>query len=89
MPSLGAGIATRARKAITLSLISRGFRGRRKTPEQSDRLPPGQYIVTDFPVLSAGPTPYTPEQEWSFSIEGEIDPPRRWKWDEFTHLPSE
>jgi DMSO/TMAO reductase YedYZ molybdopterin-dependent catalytic subunit len=89
MPTLGTAIATRTRKAITVSLISRGFRGRRKTPEQSDRLPPGQYLVTDFPVLSAGPTPYTPEKEWSFSLEGEIDTPRRWTWQEFTHLPSE
>ena len=70
-------------------LFSRGFHGRRQEAGDDSRLPPGQYLVTDFPVLSAGPTPYTPEQEWSFSIEGEIDTPRRWTWQEFTHLPSE
>ena len=26
----------------------------------SDRVPPGQYVIDDFPVLSAGPTPHTP-----------------------------
>ena len=37
--------------------ISRGFWGRRRQPEQAGRLPPGQHLVPDFPVLSAGPTP--------------------------------
>jgi hypothetical protein len=39
--------------------VSRGFMGRRRT-EGGDRLPPGQYLVDGFPVLSAGPTPHTP-----------------------------
>ena len=32
------------------------------------RVPPGQYVTEDFPVLSAGPTPHTPLDEWTFSI---------------------
>jgi DMSO/TMAO reductase YedYZ molybdopterin-dependent catalytic subunit len=52
-------------------------------------VPPGQYVTPDFPVLSAGPTPRTPLDEWTFSITGEIDEPRRWTWDEFQALPSE
>jgi DMSO/TMAO reductase YedYZ molybdopterin-dependent catalytic subunit len=40
-------------------------------------------------VLSAGPTPRRPLESWSFSIEGEIDEPRRWTWDELRTLPSE
>ena len=70
-------------------LFSRGFRGRRQEPDESDRLPPGQYLVRDFPVLSAGPTPHTPPDKWDFSIEGEVDTPRRWTWNEFRALPSE
>jgi len=46
-------------------------------------------VVTDFPVLSAGPTPQTALDDWSFSIVGEIDEPRRWSWKEFRELPSE
>ncbi|MFL5990557.1 MAG: sulfite oxidase-like oxidoreductase, partial [Rubrobacteraceae bacterium] len=38
-----------------MSFFSRGFRGRRR--QTDDRLPPGQYLVEGFPVLSAGPTP--------------------------------
>jgi hypothetical protein len=36
-----------------MSTVSRGFKGRRRP---SVELPPGQYLVEDFPVLSAGPT---------------------------------
>ena len=38
-----------------MSTVSRGFKGKRRRP--SVELPPGQYLVEDFPVLSAGPTP--------------------------------
>jgi DMSO/TMAO reductase YedYZ molybdopterin-dependent catalytic subunit len=72
-------------------IFSRGFRGReREHPSaEASRLPPGQYLVTDFPVLSAGPTPHTPLDRWTFTIEGEIDTPRRWSWEEFQALPRE
>jgi DMSO/TMAO reductase YedYZ molybdopterin-dependent catalytic subunit len=70
-------------------LFSRGFRGRRQEPEDSSRLPPGQYLVRDFPVLSAGPTPHTPLDKWDFSLQGEVDTPRRWSWEELRALPSE
>ena len=69
--------------------VSRGFRGRRRDPEQSDRLPPGQYLTRDFPVLSAGPTPHTRVEEWSLSIVGALDEPRTWTWEEFLSLPTE
>jgi len=70
--------------------FSRGFRRRHEVdPEQADRVPPGQHVVTDFPVLSAGPTPHTPLDEWSLEVEGEIDEPRRWTWDEFRALATE
>src|SRR5215831_10213036 len=71
-----------------MSLISRGFRGRRADGDPA-RVPPGQYLTPDFPVLSAGPTPHTPLERWDFSIVGEIDEPRRWTWEEFQALPSE
>ena len=72
-----------------MTFISRGFRGRRREPAASGRLPPGQYPVTDFPVLSAGPTPRVNVDQWTFSIEGEIDRPRRWTWQEFLAVPTE
>jgi len=72
-----------------MSFISRGFRGRREQPADSSRVPPGQYLVRDFPVLSAGPTPHTPISEWSFTVTGEVDTDRTWTWEEFRALPTE
>jgi DMSO/TMAO reductase YedYZ molybdopterin-dependent catalytic subunit len=72
-----------------MGVFSRGFRGRRRDDVPSDRVPPGQYVTDDFPVLSAGPTPHTPLEEWDFRIVGEVDEPVRWSWDEFRALPSE
>jgi hypothetical protein len=51
--------------------LSRGFRGRPRRDVDPARVPPGQYVVEDFPVLSAGPTPRTPLDEWSFTVNGE------------------
>ena len=72
-----------------MGFISRGFKGRRRDTASSSRLPPGQYLVNDFPVLSAGPTPRPNLDQWSFSIEGEIDEPKRWTWKELLALPSD
>jgi DMSO/TMAO reductase YedYZ molybdopterin-dependent catalytic subunit len=72
-----------------MALISRGFRGRRQTGADAARLPPGQYLTTDFPVLSAGPTPHTPLDEWSFAVGGAVGAARTWTWEEFTALPTE
>ena len=68
--------------------ISRGFFGRRADVDPG-RLPPGQYLTRDFPVLSAGPTPRVQLDRWSFAVEGEIDEPRTWSWDELQALPAE
>jgi DMSO/TMAO reductase YedYZ molybdopterin-dependent catalytic subunit len=69
--------------------ISRGFRGRRRPEVDPSRVPPGQYVVDDFPVLSAGPTPRVSLEEWSFAIDGEVDAPARWSWEELQALPQE
>jgi DMSO/TMAO reductase YedYZ molybdopterin-dependent catalytic subunit len=69
--------------------ISRGFHGRPRPPVDPSRIPPGQYVTQDFPVLSAGPTPHRPLAEWSFSIDGAVREGVRWGWDEFIDLPSE
>jgi DMSO/TMAO reductase YedYZ molybdopterin-dependent catalytic subunit len=72
-----------------MSPISRGFFGRRQPVEDASRVPPGQYVTRDFPVLSAGPTPHTALGEWSFTISGQVDEPVSWTWEEFLALPSE
>ncbi len=69
--------------------ISRGFRGRRQQSELAGRIPPGQYLERGFPVLSAGPTPHVPLDQWDFSIVGEVEQPKRWTWDELRALSHE
>lgn len=69
--------------------FSRGFRGRRVDPEVASRIPPGQYLTRDFPVLSAGPTPTVPTSTWDFRITGNLETSPRWTWDEFLALPRE
>jgi hypothetical protein len=59
-----------------MSFVSRGFHGRRRSDADSSRIPPGQYVTPDFPVLSAGPTPHRSLELWNFSIIGEVDEPR-------------
>ena len=69
--------------------VSRGFFGkRRQQPDAQGRVPPGQHVTEDFPVLSAGPTPRTPLDQWTFSIEGLVSKPIRWTWEEFLQIPS-
>jgi DMSO/TMAO reductase YedYZ molybdopterin-dependent catalytic subunit len=70
-----------------VSLISRGFRGRRPADRAGQSLPPGQYETRDFPVLSAGPTPHTPLAKWDFTIRDVRGRVARWSWDEFNALP--
>ena len=69
-----------------MAVVSRGFRRRR---EENPALPPGQYLTTDFPVLSAGPTPRVTTDEWSFTLTTETGENRTWTWQQFTALPSE
>jgi DMSO/TMAO reductase YedYZ molybdopterin-dependent catalytic subunit len=69
--------------------ISRGFSGRRRPDVDPARVPPGQYVTEDFPVLSYGPTPRVDLDEWSFTISGLVDEPVSWTWRELLALPSE
>jgi DMSO/TMAO reductase YedYZ molybdopterin-dependent catalytic subunit len=70
-----------------VNVISRGFKGR-KRPDDG-KLPPGQYLTRDFPVLSAGPTPRIKDGTWQFTIKTETGDSHRWDWAQFTALPAE
>jgi len=85
------GVASRegTHRGATVTFVSRGFGGRRQADVPPGRLPPGQYATDDFPVLSAGPTPLVPHEEWRFAVHGEVGHPQTWSWDEFRALPGE
>jgi DMSO/TMAO reductase YedYZ molybdopterin-dependent catalytic subunit len=70
-----------------MSIINTGFGGHRR--ESNDRIPPGQFLTDEFPVLSAGPTPDLDTADWGFTIRSQSGQRWDWNWDEFTALPSE
>ena len=74
---------------MSQGFISRGFRGRRQQNDLTKRIPPGQYLERGFPVLSAGPTPHTPLDQWDFTITGNVKEQKRWTWEELLALPRE
>ena len=67
--------------------ISRGFRSRRLEQTPKNRVPPGQYVTTDFPVLSAGPTPQIKVENWNFALQLGAMLLGKWNWAEFEALP--
>ena len=67
--------------------ISRGFRPRRQERVPKNRVPPGQYVTTDFPVLSAGPTPQIRLENWTFALQLGGNLLGKWIWAEFEALP--
>jgi DMSO/TMAO reductase YedYZ molybdopterin-dependent catalytic subunit len=69
--------------------ISRGFKGRPRRDIDPARVPPGQYVVGDFPVLSAGPTPRVDLEDWQLTIDGAVDASASWTWAQLNALPQE
>lgn len=68
-------------------MATRGFIGRRLDRATRDRLPPGQHLVEDFPVLTAGATPRVSTDTWSFALRDGIRPVQKWTWETFQKLP--
>ncbi len=74
---------------------TRGFTGKRRPPgdgagdgnDISKRLPPGQTLTQDFPVLSAGPTAHLDLQRWSFTVKNGPRPLAQWSWEQMNALP--
>lgn len=70
-----------------MSFVNPGFQGRRR--DTSDRIPPGQFRTDDFPVLSAGPTPRIPLDDWRFTVATEGGDTHDWTWAQLQALPRE
>ena len=52
-----------------------------------DRLPPGQRLVKDWPVLDLGAEPHVTEQKFRLDIDGAVENRLSLRWDEFLALP--
>jgi DMSO/TMAO reductase YedYZ molybdopterin-dependent catalytic subunit len=67
--------------------FTRGFSGRGQA-QRDPRLPPGQYDTgRSWPVLTAEATPRLDTATWTFRVEGLVETPTTWTWDELWALP--
>lgn len=69
-------------------IVTRGFSGKgRGSAAERGRVPPGQFVTPEFPVLTAGPTQHTRLDDWSMSLEHDGSTLGHWTWREFEQLP--
>lgn len=54
---------------------------------QADRLPPGQHLVKNWPVLDLGQQPVVRPETWRLDIRGEVENPVSLDWRAFQALP--
>lgn len=52
-----------------------------------DRLPPGQTLVQDWPVLDLGVQPDVNMERWRLRVEGQVEAPLALDWAAFNALP--
>ncbi len=55
-------------------------------PEDT-RLPPGQHLVRNWPVLDLGQTPAIARAAWRLEIAGAVALPTSWTWHDFVSAP--
>ncbi|QRM53943.1 sulfite oxidase-like oxidoreductase [Sinorhizobium sp. BG8] len=61
--------------------------GRVSRPEE-ERLPPGQHLVKNWPVLDLGQQPVVRKESWRLDVAGEVENPVSFSWRAFEALPS-
>jgi DMSO/TMAO reductase YedYZ molybdopterin-dependent catalytic subunit len=57
------------------------------TRPSTDRIPPGQREVHNFPILDLGVKPAIPLEQWELKIGGQVENPVELKWSDFLALP--
>ena len=62
--------------------------GRHARPEE-ERLPPGQHLVRDWPVLDLGVQPDVPADRWSLRVHGAVREATTLDWAAFQAMPQQ
>lgn len=82
------------RRAKLISEKERWARDRRTAPERrgldlptGGRVPRGQHLVRDWPVLDLGSSPTVTAKDWSLSVEGLVDHPVRFSFADLATIP--
>lgn len=63
----------------------RGLTG--QIPVDRPRLPPGQHLTRDWPVLDLGSAPNLAPRDWSLTVGGAVERPLTWTWEQFQAQP--
>ncbi len=66
--------------------VGKFLTGEQSSPEDA-RLPPGQHLVKNWPVLDLGQTPNVPLAAWRLDIGGLVERPMSWTWADFQGQP--
>ncbi|GAB5559995.1 MAG: sulfite oxidase-like oxidoreductase [Synoicihabitans sp.] len=74
-----------AKEAWARKQVERGVKPREEA--SADRLPPGQKLTKNFPVLDLGIKPDIPTSEWTLTLAGEVEKPLQLNWTDFNALP--
>lgn len=59
----------------------------RVSRSEEQRLPPGQHLTQDWPVLDLGLTPNIARERWRLDVYGAVENPVFWDWAQFTAQP--
>ncbi|GAC1344312.1 MAG: sulfite oxidase-like oxidoreductase [Acetobacteraceae bacterium] len=59
----------------------------RTARDGEDRLPPGQHVVRDWPVLDLGVQPRVAPEAWELRVFGLVGEQVTWRWADFLALP--
>ena len=68
------------------------FRGRGDSAREVDvnyddpRVPPGQHLVNNWPVLDLGIKPEIERQDWRLDIDGQVEHSLSWNWKDYQSL---
>lgn len=54
---------------------------------RQSRLPPGQHVVKGWPVLDLGIRPDIQIDHWTLSVDGLVESPFTWTWQQFLEQP--
>ena len=54
---------------------------------QDDRVPPGQHLVNNWPVLDLGYKPQVSLEEWQLTVNGLVQHPMTWTWEDYQAQP--
>jgi DMSO/TMAO reductase YedYZ molybdopterin-dependent catalytic subunit len=56
-------------------------------PEVAQRIPPGQQLTVKWPVLHYGDVPRVDLKKWTIQVDGLVETPFTWTWEQFLALP--